>query len=146
MIELCPEPPPPPPEGTDPALAGNMGDTSSGSYPVMCSSTFWMKVEPEDDEGAGAEDVCGAAAAQRMVVGSLAAVAEVESLGASRDRLVGEMGPLRLRPCPEPPGYVKSWKKTREDRDAALGRMVPWQRTANVRFGWQPRLTGKNER
>lgn len=37
MIELCPEPPP---EAPDPALAGNMGDTSSGSYPVMCSSTL----------------------------------------------------------------------------------------------------------
>ena len=119
MIELCPEPPPP--EGPDPALAGNMGDTSSGSYPVMCSSTFWMNVccaEPEDEEetaaGADDDDACGAAAAQRMVVGSLAVV-EVESLGAKRDRLVGEMGPLRLRPCPVPPGYVKSWKT----RDAA---------------------------
>ena len=112
MIELWPEPPPP--EGPDPALAGNIGDTNSGSYPVMCSSTFWMKV-PEDEEetAAAAEDeACGAAVAQRIVVGSLPA-AEVESLGASRDRLVGEMGPLRLRPCPvpAPPGYVKSWKQ-----------------------------------
>ena len=113
MMELCPEPPPPPPEGPDPALAGSMGDTNSGSYPVMWSSTLWMKVVccPEDEPPAvGAEgEGCGAAAAQRMVVGSLA-VAEVESLGARRDRLVGEMGPLRLRPWPDPPGYVKSWK------------------------------------
>jgi len=73
-----------------------------------------MKVgcaEPEDEEetAACADDACGAAVAQRMVVGSLAV--EVESLGANRDRLVGEMGPLRLRPCPVPPGYVKSWKQ-----------------------------------
>ena len=92
--------------------------------------------EPEDEEetAAGADDddddACGAAAAQRMVVGSLAVV-EVESLGAKRDRLVGEMGPLRLRPCPVPPGYVKSWKT-----EMPLGKMVRWQRTANVRFGW----------
>ena len=142
MIELCPEPPPPP-EGPDPALAGSMGDTSSGSYPVMWSSTLWMKAaccceEEEEPPAFGAEDDgCEAVAAQRMVVGSLA-VAEVESLGARRDRLVGEMGPLRLRPWPDPPGYVKSCKT---EMVAACGEMAPWHRTANVRFGRQPRTT-----
>ena len=114
MMELCPEPPP----AADPALAGNMGETNSGSYPVMFSSTAWMNAgfagaaaEPEG-EAEAVEAACGAAVAQRMVVGSRDVV-EVESLGARRDRFVGEMGPLRLRPCAvptPPPGYVNSWK------------------------------------
>ena len=79
-----------------------------------------------------------------MVVGSLA-VAEVESLGARRDRLVGEMGPLRLRPWPDPPGYVKSWKTEMVVSCRLLGEMASWQRTANVRFGRQPRKTHREK-
>ena len=111
----------------------------------MFSSTLWMNAEfaeaaaePEGEEAAAA--ACGAAVAHRMVVGSRDVV-EVESLGARRDRFVGEMGPLRLRPCAvptPPPGYVNSWK-TR----CRLGKRSLGERTANVRLGRLPQLTGK---
>ncbi len=92
-----------------PFCVDNIGDISSDSYSlVMFSSMPWMNEEEEETEGmVPAADVFAdeVVVAQRRVVGSR----ELEViLGASRERLVGEMGLVRLMPWGVPPAYVNS--------------------------------------